>query len=227
VGGRFRCLGSSQHLKSKFGMGYQLEVGFRTPTRAETTAWADKIFKANSDPKQINNPLTLVNIQKILHAINLGGQAEAAMHVGETFDEFAVFCFLQSNVDHFRNFIDTEFPGSVMVEKQGMKMRFEVPHSSPQGIPLKLSAMFGTFQKNKETFNVQEYSLSQTSLEQIFNGFASKQEEEQGSAAGIIAAPAGGGGAASTMGNSRNLQHNSNSFKFSNENPAAKHHDVS
>ena len=30
------------------------------------------------------------------------------------------------------------------------------------------------------------FSLSQTSLEQIFNGFASKQEEELGGAAGIV-----------------------------------------
>jgi ATP-binding cassette, subfamily A (ABC1), member 3 len=33
VGGRFRCLGTSQHLKNKFGGGFQLEALVAAPTR--------------------------------------------------------------------------------------------------------------------------------------------------------------------------------------------------
>jgi hypothetical protein len=40
--------------------------------------------------------------------------------------------------------------------------------------------MFGSVEKNKQNLKIQEYSISQTSLEQIFNQFASQQEEEQG-----------------------------------------------
>ncbi|EWM26293.1 atp-binding cassette superfamily [Nannochloropsis gaditana] len=31
VGGRFRCMGSAQHLKSRYGMGYQLEISVALP----------------------------------------------------------------------------------------------------------------------------------------------------------------------------------------------------
>lgn len=41
-------------------------------------------------------------------------------------------------------------------------------------------------QDNVAELGVGEYSLSQISLEQIFNGFASEQQEEQGRAAGIV-----------------------------------------
>jgi len=46
--------------------------------------------------------------------------------------------------------------------------------------------MFPLDQENVAELGVKEYSLSQISLEQVFNGFAAQQEEEQGRAAGIV-----------------------------------------
>ena len=40
VGGRLRCLGSIQHLKGRFGRGYQLELKIRHPTSSEGEALA-------------------------------------------------------------------------------------------------------------------------------------------------------------------------------------------
>lgn len=59
------------------------------------------------------------------------------------------------------------------------RRRFEIPHEV-NGEELKLSQLFGAFTAAKDNLGLQEYSLSQTSLEQIFNKFASQQEEEQG-----------------------------------------------
>ena len=44
----------------------------------------------------------------------------------------------------------------------------------------KLGHMFGAIERSKERLNIQDYSISQTSLEQIFNQFASQQDEEKG-----------------------------------------------
>ncbi len=33
VKGNFRCMGTPQHIKSKFGEGYELEVKVHTPTK--------------------------------------------------------------------------------------------------------------------------------------------------------------------------------------------------
>ncbi|CAN0063617.1 unnamed protein product [Heterosigma akashiwo] len=39
--------------------------------------------------------------------------------------------------------------------------------------------MFAILEENKASLKIKEYSLSQTSLEQIFNHFANQQEEEK------------------------------------------------
>jgi ATP-binding cassette subfamily A (ABC1) protein 3 len=38
VGGEFKCFGSSQHIKDKFGTGYEIEVKIRTLTEEEANA---------------------------------------------------------------------------------------------------------------------------------------------------------------------------------------------
>eukprot|EP00351_Strombidinopsis_sp_SopsisLIS2011_P000570 CAMPEP_0116887468 /NCGR_PEP_ID=MMETSP0463-20121206/21967_1 /TAXON_ID=181622 /ORGANISM="Strombidinopsis sp, Strain SopsisLIS2011" /LENGTH=100 /DNA_ID=CAMNT_0004550217 /DNA_START=300 /DNA_END=602 /DNA_ORIENTATION=+ len=42
-GGIFRCFGSSQHLKSKFGTGYELEVKISKPSNEDLVNLADKL----------------------------------------------------------------------------------------------------------------------------------------------------------------------------------------
>ena len=44
----------------------------------------------------------------------------------------------------------------------------------------KLGQMFGAIENNKDQLHIQDYSISQTSLEQIFNQFAAQQDEEKG-----------------------------------------------
>jgi hypothetical protein len=62
--------------------------------------------------------------------------------------------------------------------------------------------MFGSIEAKKDALRIHEYSVSQTSLEQIFNFFAGQQLEETGGGLGIkkaeakVQAPAGGGGGA-------------------------------
>merc|ERR1719393_1022524 len=42
VGGRLRCIGSNQHLKARFGQGYQLELRIGGPTAADAAETAQK-----------------------------------------------------------------------------------------------------------------------------------------------------------------------------------------
>jgi ATP-binding cassette, subfamily A (ABC1), member 3 len=59
--------------------------------------------------------------------------------------------------------------------------RFKLPPL--EGVPL--SQIFRRFEDSKSQLRIAEYSLSQTSLEQIFNLFASQQEEETGNVRGF------------------------------------------
>merc|ERR1711959_470630 len=41
VGGRFRCLGAAQHLKDRFGGGYQLELKVASSASAAACSWVE------------------------------------------------------------------------------------------------------------------------------------------------------------------------------------------
>jgi hypothetical protein len=61
---------------------------------------------------------------------------------------------------------------------QGAKVRYEIFSKLPNGKTRRLSEMFGVIEGNKTNLRIEDYSVSQTSLEQIFNFFASQQASE-------------------------------------------------
>ncbi|KAI1888287.1 hypothetical protein AGOR_G00183470 [Albula goreensis] len=110
VNGRFRCLGSVQHLKNRFGDGYTiiLRVG-------------------GTDP-----------------------QLEPVM-----------------------KFIEAELPGSMLKEKHRNMLQYQLPSSLTS-----LARIFSILAKNKEQLRIEDYSVSQTTLDQVFVNFAKDQSDE-------------------------------------------------
>jgi ATP-binding cassette, subfamily A (ABC1), member 3 len=218
VGGRLRCLGSAQHLKSRFGMGYQTEIAVHLPEEAEISAALSKAsWTAGTDVAKADAGAFLLALgvpeygvsdraaqshtRSISPALSLvcgPWQSRIALDgsgadVFQSFEsrgligakELASWVLLEQEIDNVMAFIAERLPGSVLRERQGAKVRYEIPGRDASGKPLKLSTMFGTIEGAKADLHIDDYSLSQTSLEQIFNFFASQQEEEQGAAAGI------------------------------------------
>eukprot|EP00475_Leptophrys_vorax_P005671 TRINITY_DN13418_c0_g2_i1.p1 TRINITY_DN13418_c0_g2~~TRINITY_DN13418_c0_g2_i1.p1 ORF type:complete len:1145 (+),score=272.12 TRINITY_DN13418_c0_g2_i1:223-3435(+) len=106
VNGQLRCLGSAQHLKSRFGNGFQLDVSV-----------------------------------------------------------------LEENQKSFMSFVESRFPGSVLLEAQDNNLKFIVPKKDHS-----LSELFSIIENKKVEVGIVEYSLSETSLEQIFLRFAKDQK---------------------------------------------------
>ena len=75
-----------------------------------------------------------------------------------------------------------DFGDFIIRERQPTKIRIETPNTNVDGSMRLLSKIFGSIETNKKNLNIHEYSISQTSLEQIFNYFAAQQEEETGDA---------------------------------------------
>jgi ABC-type multidrug transport system ATPase subunit len=197
VGGRFRCLGSAQHLKTRFGLGYQLEFGFKVVDQHEdkfVTIFGELVaaheLVSAKDKRAVDAVITLSQAATILDKAgkvvwkNQLMKADSEFHHGSTLIDLAVWCIAEQNVLDLARFMQNEFPGAVLRESQRSRVRYEVP-SKIDGRDVKLSKMFGLLERQKAALGLQEYSLSQTSLEQIFNGFAGQQEEEKGAAKGI------------------------------------------
>ncbi|XP_035280221.1 phospholipid-transporting ATPase ABCA1-like isoform X1 [Anguilla anguilla] len=110
VNGRFRCLGSVQHLKNRFGDGYTIILRVAGP-----------------------NP-----------------ELEPVM-----------------------KFIEVELPGSTLKEKHRNMLQYQLPSSLTS-----LARIFSILAKNKEHLRIEDYSVTQTTLDQVFVNFAKDQSDE-------------------------------------------------
>ncbi|CAL8327347.1 unnamed protein product [Lota lota] len=111
VNGRFKCLGSIQHLKSRFGDGYTVVV-------------------------------------------RVGGSPPALAPVEQ--------------------FVQESFPGCVLKEKHHNTLQYQLPYT--QGA---LASVFGQFTKQQQRLSIEDYSVSQTTLDQVFVNFAKHQHDDQ------------------------------------------------
>jgi len=205
VGGRLRCLGAAQRLKSRFGLGYQLEIGLKLPDANDVSKYVELIMKTQGEGSTLiqvagknkirNEGLTAVftsfvspdcPVESWREKFSEKGSASILYHelmlsgsVG--IDDLASFICLEQRSMELERFVRSTFEGAVLRERQSSKARFEYP---PQ--KLSLGNMFGVLEDNRASLGIEEYSLSQTTLEQIFNFFASQQEEETGAVAGMV-----------------------------------------
>ncbi|XP_069575607.1 phospholipid-transporting ATPase ABCA1b isoform X2 [Brachyistius frenatus] len=108
VNGRFRCLGSVQHLKNRFGDGYTIIL---------RVAGVD-----------------LLPVMK---------------------------------------FIESELSGSTLKEKHRNMLQYQLPSSLTS-----LAHIFSILAKNKDTLHIEDYSVTQTTLDQVFVNFAKDQSDD-------------------------------------------------
>uniref|UniRef100_A0A3P9HLW0 ATP-binding cassette, sub-family A (ABC1), member 3b n=1 Tax=Oryzias latipes TaxID=8090 RepID=A0A3P9HLW0_ORYLA len=111
VNGQFKCLGSPQHLKSKFGSGYTLL---------------------------------------------------AKVHVEAELEE--------SDLRVFKDFIESTFPGSQLKDEHQGMVHYHLTDKA-----LTWAQVFGTLEAAKEKYQIEDYCVSQISLEQVFLSFAQFQ----------------------------------------------------
>jgi ATP-binding cassette subfamily A (ABC1) protein 3 len=97
-------------------------------------------------------------------------------------EAFCSWCIEESRFDTLNEYLQQAFgsDGVAVLERQNDFVRFKVRGD------IKLSKMFALVEDVKTSMHIREYSVSQTTLEQIFNSFASQQEEEQGVARGVL-----------------------------------------
>lgn len=188
VGGRLQCFGSNQHLKARFGSGYQLEGRLKGPSPAEV----DQAFQH----WQLRQFLRLEDIAGQCAQL---GNPERSMLVREGCEEgyliwecharegvipgmvFAEWWLLEDRALKLRESLERKFPGTVCLERHERTFRFRLPRYSS------LADVFKTLEASKADLLLEEYGVCQTSLEQIFNDLAAKQLEETGPVQGMFA----------------------------------------
>ena len=70
-----------------------------------------------------------------------------------------------------KNFIESTFPGSLLKDEHQGYVHYQLKTEE------KWSKLFGIMERAKEQYNVEDYSISQTTLEQVFLNFTREQRE--------------------------------------------------
>lgn len=194
--GRLRCLGSAQHLKDKFGQGYQVELKSTSvkETDVDFATVRSKLAAAKGfsgdEEADTWKETTYSSVAEVISALNavdpegkLAGMIDEHSPHGYliyknasagivTIEEVASFATSETRVQNMEKFITDSYPNSVLRERQDNKIRYEV---SSQG--LRISELFAAIEGNKERLMIGDYGVSQTSLEQVFNMHAAEAEK--------------------------------------------------
>ena len=73
------------------------------------------------------------------------------------------------------DFISSNIPGSVLKDKQHVTLYYQIIGGKQETSRLTIGYIFNLFELNKVELNLETYLLCQTSLEQVFLFFATKQ----------------------------------------------------
>mmetsp|Transcript_30651 Transcript_30651/g.64872 ORF Transcript_30651/g.64872 Transcript_30651/m.64872 type:complete len:1373 (-) Transcript_30651:2144-6262(-) len=207
AGGKLQCLGSAQHLKNRFGQGYQIEMKVRHPMDEDGDV-LNTTRQILEDINVLGEDLEAVDLHKLAADTSIGlDQAKEvcqnltgddylskmissdnpngyhifklAHSVGVTVDELVGFCAEELRVKALIDFFEGSYHTAILRERQAVKVRFEI---NSDGVTI--SSVFANIEKNKEELRMEDYGVSQTSLEQVFNSFAAIAENEKENAMG-------------------------------------------
>lgn len=192
--GRLRCLGSAQHLKTKFGRGYQIELrashpqmgdedvtrnlyhlGRRKPGVVEDLIERapDEIFFNLHEAQCALQHLTGDNFLSILvtpeNQLGYLVHKDASSEPGVTLVHLAHFATTHLRMRNIDRFIRGAYPSAILRENNELKARYEVGSSG-----LSIAHIFETVERNRHDLQAEDYSVSQTSLEQVFNHHAAE-----------------------------------------------------
>jgi len=185
VNGEFVCLGSANHIKETYGYGYECNISIKPMTQEEQLTILAKCsiqfdIKVNNDNlSDILNNLEKKNYFDELRVGRLGERLKknidhnGDIHIGTLLN----WLFFVENALKFITHGKEYFSQIILSEHIENNFIFKLLKGKEQK---SIGFFFGLFEQKKEECHITEYSIQQTSLEQIFNQFAQNQSSMLG-----------------------------------------------
>lgn len=208
VNGQFKCLGSIQHLKSRFGTGYTLMIkvagsaapipqqtanGFQQPPPTATSVPPPMVFSnpaATGELPEVNEPEKPIpegyanGTQGVISSKDIqptvpvpppypANPVQMQLPPGQSMP-LVYDPGLINAVTNAQNFVNQTFSGARLLESHNGVLHFQLETEG-----LSWSYIFGQLERNRAALNIVDYSVSQTTLEQVFINFAKEQHSEE------------------------------------------------
>jgi len=205
--GRLRCLGSAQHLKNRFGQGFQIELKVDAVKQTDTdyiqnarslsaqkgrTDGEDAPPEAPEAPEAPQAPETLFfNLDEALEALRaltgdsfLSDMVHDKSHIGYGIWKDAT-SVVGCPLDELAAFATAELRSRnvedfIKANYPDFVLRERQDSKTRYEVPsegLRISSIFASIEENKARLRLSDYGVSQTSLEQVFNMHAAEAEK--------------------------------------------------
>jgi len=179
VEGRLKCLGTVQHIKNKYGGGYEVEIKLNLVSKAQITEAAHDLgltMGAELNKTQIENLLKQVGMTRVLKEDSEESKKSGIppeIKQGKISVDFLMEWILnEKNGQKLKGFFEKHFEGTALIEQISTFYRFRISSN------ISIGTVFGTIEENKTNLGITQYSVRQSSIEQIFNMFATNSQPE-------------------------------------------------
>ncbi|KAL3669965.1 hypothetical protein V7S43_005338 [Phytophthora oleae] len=186
VGGELKCLGSVQHLKNRFGDGLMFDAKLQAPSSEAVKDLVLRHFDSldtridQGDFAETSQRLgnaswaqKIVNTHPTGHAIANFAKRDGYVSA----NSFVAWWITETQFENVSAFLHESFESIELLERQHDSCWFKIrDQSATNSSSIRLSHVFELVENAKTRLSIREYSVSQTTLEQIFNAFASQQD---------------------------------------------------
>ena len=184
VNGEFACMGSTTEIKEKYGYGFEVDIRIKPMKEEEIHRFLDaKHIERDFIVTDGNIKETLIKCgkenfiyelqkgrlgEKLVRTIQLNGKLKVSQLLSWIYYNENALQLIKIAKEYFPEVILTEFIGNNFL----FKLKKNENSKS-------IGFLFGLFESAKDKCNITEYSIQQTSLEQIFNMFAVEQGKDR------------------------------------------------
>ena len=182
VNGEFACLGRAGQIKEKYGYGYEIEVRIKPLSEDKF----EKILREHKLNKNLK--INMTNIENMLNELGesnfinelaegrLGSKLIRDIQINDDIPIRALvsWTFFVKNSLKFIKKAKNYFEKIILTEHIDNNFLFKMKKNNNTK---SIGFFFGLFENNKDSCYVTEYSIQQTSLEQIFNMFEDEQRK--------------------------------------------------
>ena len=179
VNGEFVCLGKAGEIKDKYGYGYEIEVRIKPLSEKKYEKILNGQFDNNMkiNMKNIEEVLTKLGEKNFINELQKGRFGSKIIRDIQINDEIPLrtlvsWTFFVKNALKFIKKAEIYFENIILTEHIDNNFLFKMKKNNETR---SIGFFFGLFESNKDICYVTEYSIHQTSLEQIFYKF----EEEK------------------------------------------------
>lgn len=153
VNGNICCIGSPLHLKNKFGNSYTVQIKISP---------GEMLMQSSFKRQQSRDSTGMLQRQR--------SRVDSLKTYGNKTE-------LNKHIEEVKRFMADNFPTSTLKATHNNLLHYIIHNTNESTV--KCSRIFGLIESSKELLKIEDYSVCQTNLEQIFLSFARCQRESK------------------------------------------------